>query len=343
MDNPDICILAAGTALPGPPVDNATLAARFSLGTAWQQWADFFIGTRTRHFAFDLTTGQRVSTLTDLAAQAAADALGQAAVAAAEVGLVVLGTATPDFLVPATVNMVADRLGIDGVACYQLQSGCCGAIQALDVAHQMLLTGRHSTALVIGADSCAKHFNPRAQPRRAGPAVMVNGVLFGDGAGAVVLRRGPVPGKAIVRRITVELAGLGRPPGQIVEWFGAGERDSDRAAVCEDYQAIEEAVPAMAAQTLQDLLAGLEWEADEIDYLLPPQLSGRMTDRITQAMDVPAAHVVSVVADIGNAVNALPFFQLRELLPRMIGGDRAVAVAIESSKWIKSGFAIEKP
>ena len=342
MDNSDIHILAAGTALPGPPVDNATLAARFSLGTAWEQWVDFFIGTHTRHFAFDLNTGQRVSTLTDLAAQAGADALDKAAVTAADVDLVVLGTASPDFLIPATVNMVADRLGIDGVPAYQLQSGCSGAVQALDVAHQMLLTGRHSTALVIGADSCAKHFNARAEPRRTAPAVMVNGALFGDGAGAAVLRRGPVPGKAIVRRVIVKLAGLGRPPGQIVEWFGAGERHSDRAAFSEDYQAIEEAVPTMAAQTLRDLLADLEWEADEIDYLLPPQLSGRMTARITEAMDAPMAHVVSVVADIGNTGNALPFFQLQQLLPRMISGDRAVAVAIESSKWIKSGFALEK-
>lgn len=84
------------------------------------------------------------------------------------------------------------------------------------------------------------------------------------------------------------------------------------------------------------------WKRDDLDYLLPPQLSGRMTARIVEAMDAPGAAEISVVRDIGNTGNALPFFQLERLLPRMTSRQRAVAVAVESSKWIKSGFALEK-
>ena len=58
MDDSDIRILAVGTALPGPAVDNATLSRRFNMGLAWEQWIDTFVGTRARHFAFDLDTGK---------------------------------------------------------------------------------------------------------------------------------------------------------------------------------------------------------------------------------------------------------------------------------------------
>jgi len=86
----------------------------------------------------------------------------------------------------------------------------------------------------------------------------------------------------------------------------------------------------------------LGWKDSQIDYLLPPQLSGRMTARITEHLGIVQAQDVSCVVDIGNTGNALPFFQLERALPRMVTGDRAVGVAIESSKWIKSGFALAK-
>jgi 3-oxoacyl-[acyl-carrier-protein] synthase-3 len=342
MDNSDIRILAVGTALPGPAVDNATLSRRFNMGLAWEQWIDTFVGTRARHFAFDLDTGKIEYTLADLGEEAGSHALAAAGITAADVDLIVMGTSSPDQLMPATVNMIADRLGIDNVASYQLQSGCTGAVQALDVAHHALSTGRFRTALVIGGDSCAKHFDPDAGFRRMAPAQMVNGVLFGDGAGAAVLSREPVSTAPAIRHTMVRLCGLNRPPGQIVEWFGAADRSSDRPGVSEDYQAIFDAVPVMAAETFHELLDDLGWEADDIDYLLPPQLSGQMTERITKAMDAPEAHQISCVHEIGNTGNAVPFFQLERLLPGMTSGDRAVAVSIESSKWIKAGFALEK-
>jgi 3-oxoacyl-[acyl-carrier-protein] synthase-3 len=347
MPDSAIRLLSVGTALPGSPVDNAELARHFGMGAAWEQWIDTFIGTRTRHFAFDLGTGEIHRTLTDLGEEAGRRALAAADLAPTDVDLVVMGTSSPDLLMPATVNVIADRLGIDDVASYQLQSGCSGAVQALDVANQMLLTGRFGTALVIGGDTCAKHYDVRLDPRRMEPGHMVNIVLFGDGAGAAVLSREPVAGAAaagapVVRHVRVRLCGLNRPPGQIVEWFGAADRDSDRPPVVEDYRAIQESVPLLAGAAYQDLLDDLDWKPTDVDYLLPPQLSGAMTGPIAAELDAPDAQPISCVAEIGNTGNALPFFQLERLLPRMTAGDRAVAVAIESSKWIKAAFAVEK-
>jgi 3-oxoacyl-[acyl-carrier-protein] synthase-3 len=332
---------SVATALPGPPIDNATLGTAFGASELFEQWVDAFIGTRTRHLSVDLETGEVCSTLADLAETAGRKALNDAGVAPQDIDLVVMGTSMPDALLPTTVNVVADRLGVDGVSTYQLQSGCTGAMQALDVAHQMLLTGRHGTALVIGGDVCAKHVDLGLDFSKLPPAELVNTVLFGDGAGAVVLTAEEIPGTAVLHRVLVRLAGRGRAPGQIVEWFGMGDRNEDRTALHEDFKAIEEHVPTLSAQALAELLDGQGWQSADIDYLLPPQLSVRMTDRIVRHLALPRAEEVSCVGETGNTANALPFFQLERLLPRMEPGDRAVAVAVESSKWIKSALALE--
>ncbi|TCO60795.1 3-oxoacyl-ACP synthase III family protein [Actinocrispum wychmicini] len=342
MNSTDVHVLSVGTALPGPAVDNATLTRRLGTPAVWADWIDSFIGTRTRHFSIDLETGEARSSLTDLCETAGGKALASAGLSAADVDLVILGTSSPDMLMPATVNMVADRLGIDDVPTYQMQSGCCGAVQALDVARKLLSAGNGRTALVLGGDNSVKHFDLTADFSALDPAEQVNVVIFGDGAGAAVLSTEPLPGAAVLRHVVLRLVGLNRPPGQIVEWFGRGDRNSDRTPIVEDYKAIEESVPRLAADVLDQVLDDLDWSEADIDYLLPPQLSGRMTETIVEALGVPGAQEVSCVAEIGNTGNALPFFQLERALPRMVAGDRAVGLAVESSKWIKAGYALEK-
>jgi 3-oxoacyl-[acyl-carrier-protein] synthase-3 len=345
METPEIRILSVGTALPGAPIDNARLARLFQMDGVWEQWVDVFIGTRTRHLARDLDTGERYVSLTDLATTAASRALAAADVTPDAVDLVVMGTATPDMLMPATVNMVADRLGVNGVPTYQLQSGCSGAVQALDVAAHFLRTGGYRTALVIGGDSTAKHFDIAMDIKGLPPAQLVNLILFGDGAGAVLLGAGAEagrPGRAVLRSVFTRLTGLGREPGQTLEWYGMAERDSDRPPAGENYKAIEESVPGMAAEILRELLDELEWKDSDFDYILPPQLSGRMTPRILEVLGVAGAEEISCVDETGNTGNALPFLQLERALAEMAPGDRALAIAVESSKWIKAGFAFER-
>ncbi|MFL6072400.1 MAG: 3-oxoacyl-ACP synthase III family protein [Mycobacteriales bacterium] len=356
MSVPEVRVVGVGTELPGPPVSNAMLARRFGMNSVWEQWIDSFVGTASRHLAVDLESGEVRCGLADLATAAGRAALEQAEVEPAEVGLIVMGTATPDALMPATVNVVADRIGIDGIPSYQLQSGCSGAVQALDVAATMLRAGRCRTALVLGGDVCAKHLDLTLDLHTLAPEQLVNVVLFGDGAGAAVLTTEPTAattataaatgaagaGDVVLRDAFVRLVGRGRPPGQTVEWFGLADRDADRPAGGEDYKAIEESVPELAADTLTELLDRLDWKPDDLDHLLPPQLSGAMTGRIVERLAVRDAAEVSCVARTGNNGNALPFFQLEQLLPRMAAGDRAAGVAIESSKWIEAGFALEK-
>ncbi|RGA03961.1 3-oxoacyl-ACP synthase [Microbispora triticiradicis] len=342
MAETPVRLLSVGTALPGPPIDTAALAGAFGMDQVWRQWVDTFIGTRTRHLAVDLSTGERRDSLADLGERAAVQALTRAGISAEEIDVVVLGTATPDTLMPATVNVVAERLRIDGVPAFQLQSGCSGAVQTFDVAASLLATGRYRTALVVGGDVIAKHYDVKADLTALPPDELVNYVLFGDGAGAAVLSTAGPPEAPVLRSVLTRLSGLDRAPGQILRWYGLADRDATEAPASEDYKAIEEFVPVLAEETADELLDDLGWDRAEVDYLLPPQLSVAMTGKITARLAFPAAEEVSCVAETGNNGNALVFFQLDRLLPRMTRPSRAIAVAIESSKWIKSGLALER-
>jgi 3-oxoacyl-[acyl-carrier-protein] synthase-3 len=344
MQATNIRIRSVATTLPGAPVGVDALARRFGMTDSWLQWTDSFVDTPLRHFGFDLDSGRRSHTLADLGETAGAKALDAAGIGPDDIDLLVMGTTSPDDLMPATVNIIADRLGIDDVPSYQLQSGCSGALQALDIAHQMLLTGRHRTALVIGAETLGKHFDAELDLHTADATYAINTVLFGDGAGAAVLTTLPVPDAPLMSGVRVRMVGRGRAPGQTVRWYGMGDlRDQNRQPpASEDYRAIEEQVPQLAREILHDVLDELDWDESDVDYILPPQLSGRMTDRITQVLDLPSAHAVSCVRETANIGNATPFFQLERVLPRMVRGDRAVCVSIESSKWIKAGFGITR-
>ncbi|MFS4097349.1 3-oxoacyl-ACP synthase III family protein [Streptomyces sp. AF1A] len=327
-----------GTALPGAPVDNAALGR--ALGVS-PEWIDVFVGTRLRHFARDLDTGEVRGTLAGLCARAATQALDRAGLDPADVDFLVLATATPDRLLPTTATEVADRLGLGQLPAYQLQAGCSGALQALELG-RALLAGGAGAGLVVGGDVTHRHLDLRPGAARRPAGELVNYVLFGDGAGAAVLTAQPLGDRLAVRGVLHRFTGLGRDPGQIVHWYGAGDAVPDGPAVTEDYKAIEEFVPGMAAEALWETLELAGWQPQDVDYLLPPQLSRHMTHRILDRLALPGAREISCVSDTGNTGNALPFHQFDRLAAAARPGERALALAVESSKWIRTGVCLEK-
>ena len=330
-------VLATGTCLPGPPVDNQALAARFGMNA---EWIELFVGTRTRHFGVDLDSGERTHSIVDLGSHAARQALDRAGLEPSDIDFLVLATATPDTLMPTSATGIADRLGMSLIPAYQLQSGCSGAISALDVGCRML-DDDHRIGLVIGADLCAKHMVLDRDVSAMPPSKLVNYMLFGDGAGAIVVAADSAG--AVMRIDTVHCVfdGLDSVPGQIIEWFGDADRASEVPAVQEDYKAIERRVPGLSVETAGELLRRSSWSTDDIDFLLPPQLSGIMTARIRKEMGMDGAYEISCVADTGNSGNALAFLQFDRLAGLIEPGNRALAVAIESSRWIRGGITLE--
>jgi 3-oxoacyl-[acyl-carrier-protein] synthase-3 len=333
----DAYIISTGVALPGDPLDNEVLARKFGASV---QWIEMFVGTRQRYLAMDLDSGRVTHSLADLGAEAGAQAIARAGLRPTEIDFVVLSTSMPDTLMPATVNMIVEQLGIDRLPTYQVQSGCAGAIQGLDLTRR-LLDDEHRVGLVIGADACAKHVVLDRDVTELQPTELVNYVLFGDGAGAAVVTSEKVPDSIALRSVLNRCCGLGRAPGQIVRWFGAADRYSEQQPVEEDYKAIEEHVPILALEAMYEALDSMAWNSGSVSYLLPPQLSGRMTERIVEKLGLPGVTEISCVADTGNNGNAMPFLQLDLLRKQLRTGERAVAIAIESSKWIKGAVTLE--
>lgn len=337
-----VSIVGVGTCLPGEAVSNAKMEQVFGLR---EDWIDLMIGTKTRHFATDLDDKQVKYTLTDLAFQAAQLAIERAGIAREQLDLVVMSTATPDHLMPATVNLVVDRLGLNRIPAYEIQAGCSGAIQGIEVAYRFLQTGAFRHALVIGGDVCNKYLNMNRDFSKMRSSELINLALFGDGAGAAVLSSTSEQGGLDIHYIVNRFVGLGREPGQTMNWFGTQEPKHTGEKIPsakEDYKAIERMVPVMAQEMLGELLEQLDCQLTGVEYFLPPQLGGHMTDRIVESLGIPAERAINCVASTGNNGNALPYLQLEKLIEQMNAGEKAVAIAIESSKWIETGMALVK-
>lgn len=333
-------LVALSEVLPGAPVTNRELAERFGLH---EQWLDKMTGNRSRYYCrADAPEGVPRST-SDLATAAGAQALAAAGVDARSIEFLILTTASPDHLMPATVNLVADRLGIDRVPTLQLTSGCAGALQGLFTARALLATGLRR-GLVIGADTCIKLWPSRRDLKEMKPAEMINFALFGDGAGAAVVDADDAGPGLTVEHLFLRGIGLGREPAQVVRWFGADGARPREPMGEEDYKAIEAHVPGIAASILEELVRVTGWRLAEVEHVLTPQLNGRMTERIREGLGVRPEQAVSCVAETGNSGNALPFIQLKRLTDRIRAGagegGRVLVATVESSKWIVSGMAL---
>ncbi|MBO1413056.1 3-oxoacyl-ACP synthase III family protein [Streptomyces sp. FH025] len=339
-------LTALSEVLPGAPVTNRDMAQRFGLH---EKWLDRMTGNRSRYFCGADGTYRNTG---DLATAAAERALAAARLNPSDLDFLVLCTASPDQLMPATVNLVADRLGVNDLPTFQLTSGCAGALTGLYTARGLLAAG-HRRGLVIGADSVEKLWPSEQGLKAINPAELANFALFGDGAGAAVVEADDDGPGLVVEHMVLRTVGKDRAPAQIVRWYGADgaplvpgpDGTEVREAMShEDYKAIEEHVPGLAASVLAELSAATRWPVAEVEHVLPPQLNGVMTERIRTHLGVRPDQEVSCVADTGNNGNALPFIQLGRALKRIesgIGvGGRLLVTTIESSKWVVSGLAL---
>lgn len=339
-------IIGVGEFLPGEPVTNAMIESHFGLRA---DWIDLVIGTKARHFAVDLDSREVRHRLVDLCAEAARRALEMAQLSAAELDLIVLSTATPDQLMPSTVNMIAERLGANEVATYQIQAGCAGSMQALALAKSLLEGGGHGHALVMSGDTAYKFLERAIPTAELQASELINLALFGDGAGAAVLTTSRRRAGITVGHIINRFEGNGVQAGHELNWAppwtpsASSEDSAPRAqSAREDYKAIEERVPLMAKEVMDELLSAAGCGLSDVQFVLPPQLAGRITDRIMSVLGVDPARCLSRVADVGNTGNATPYFQLTELWERMKPRDSAILIAIESSKWLKTGLFLTR-
>ena len=274
-------IVATGSALPERVVTNADLEKFVDTS---DEWIRTRTGIRQRHIAAD---GETTGDFATLAAQRALDAAG---VKASEIDLIVLGTTTPDIIFPSTACLVQHRLGANGCAAFDVNAACSGFVYALGVADKFIKTGSSKKALVIGAETLTRmvDWNERETC-----------VLFGDGAGAVVLEGSSDPGiyatclhadgghKELLYNPVGVSAGFTDEPNHGVRIRMAG-REVFKVAV--------KTLDALVEETLN--AAGMD--AAQLDWLIPHQANLRIIEATAKRLNMSMEQVIVTVDQHAN-------------------------------------------
>jgi len=250
-------------------------------------WIVSRTGISNRHIAAD---GEFTS---DLAYNAAVDALASAGMAATELDLIVLATATPDETFPATATKVQARLGVPGIPAFDVQAVCSGFIYALAVADNFIKAGQSRNVLVIGAETFSRILDWEDR---------TTCVLFGDGAGAVVLRAEDINGHATTDQrgiMSTHLHADGRYHDMLYVDGGPSTTGTAGFLRMRGKEVFRHAVGNLAS-VVGEALAANNLEADAIDWLVPHQANRRIIDHTAKKLKMPAEKVVLTVAAHGN-------------------------------------------
>lgn len=272
-------LIGTGGYLPGQPVSNHDLAAR-GIDTS-DEWIVERTGIRFRHLA---AAGETAS---QMAAIAADRALAMAKAAAADLDLIIVATSTPDYIFPSTACILQGALGNKGATAFDVQAVCSGFIHALAIADKFICSGSHKKALVVGADVFSRilDWNDRGTC-----------VLFGDGAGAVVLEASEKPGiLASALHADGNLADILSVPGQI----HSGKVWGDPFLRMEGHAVFKTAVRVLAS-VAEEVCQSAGIASQDVDWLVPHQANIRIIDATSRKMKLPHEKVVTTVERHGN-------------------------------------------
>ena len=275
-------VLGCGSYLPQRILTNAELARRIDTS---DEWIVQRTGIRQRHIAAE---GEFTS---HLAIKAARAALEDAGVEAETIDLIVLATSTPDNTFPATAVAVQCGLGINHGAAFDLQAVCSGFIFALATADNFLRSGSYKRALVIGAETFSRilDWNDRGTC-----------VLFGDGAGAIVLQAQEQPGNSSDRGIlTSHLRSDGRHKSKLYVDGGPSSTQTVGHLRMEGREVFKHAV-GMITDVIVDAFNATGLTAEDINWFVPHQANKRIIDASAHKLHIAPQKVVLTVDQHGN-------------------------------------------
>lgn len=263
-------IAGTGSYLPAKIISNADLEANMD---TTDKWIRERTGIQQRHVAAD---GEYAS---DMGVAAARRALEMAGIEADAVDLIVVGTTTPDKVFPSTACIIQRKLDIHNCPAFDVQAVCSGFVYALDVANRMIRTGGAKTALVIGTETLSRITNWQDR----GTAV-----LFGDGAGAVVLQASDEPGI-----ISTHIHADGEFENLLEVPLGENYIEMNGNAV------FRKAVATLGA-IARETLAGNGFDKADLDWLVPHQANLRIIKAAARKLDMPMERVVVTVDKHAN-------------------------------------------
>ena len=275
-------ILGCGSYLPAQVLTNEDLARKVDTS---DEWIVQRTGIHERRIA---APGEFTS---DLAVHAARSALAHAKVDAQSIDLIVLATSTPDNTFPASAVAVQEKLGITHGAAFDLQAVCSGFVYALATADSLLKSGAFSRALVIGAETFSRLLDWTDR---------TTCVLFGDGAGAVVLDSQDHASSDEERGIlTVRLRSDGRHKSKLYVDGGPSSTGTVGHLRMEGREVFRHAV-AMITDVVEDAFKATGYTAADVDWFIPHQANKRIIDGSAHKLGIPAAKIVVTVDRHGN-------------------------------------------
>jgi 3-oxoacyl-[acyl-carrier-protein] synthase-3 len=274
-------VMGVGHYLPDRIVPNSEFE---SIVDTSDEWIRSRSGIERRHFAAE---GQMTS---DLAARAARAALADAGIGVERIDAIIVATSTPDLTFPSVATMVQAELGMTGGFAFDVQAVCAGFVFALANANALILTGQARRVLVIGAETFSRLMNWKDRSTC---------VLFGDGAGALVLEAVAGDGTASDRGIlATDLNSDGRFR-DILYVDGGTSTGTTGHLVMEGKEVFRHAIEKLAETAHQALdKAGLT--PDDVDWIVPHQANLRIIEGTAKRMQVPMDRVVVTVQDHGN-------------------------------------------
>ncbi|MFN7174381.1 MAG: beta-ketoacyl-ACP synthase III [Thermaurantiacus tibetensis] len=282
---PRSVLLGTGSALPATRVTNDDLAARLDTSDAWIRERTGIVARRIA----DAST-----TTADLATEAAAAALAAAGLPPQAIDLVLVATATPDLTFPATAVRVQARLGIAGGPAFDVAAVCSGFVYALGVADSMLRAGQATRALVIGAETFSRLLDWEDRS---------TAVLFGDGAGAVVLERRDPPEADDVRAarglLAIRLHADGRHEGLLHVDGGPGSTGTVGKLRMAGREVFRHAVHNLAS-VCHEVLEETGLPIAAIDWVVPHQANLRIIEATARKLGLPMERVVVTVHEHAN-------------------------------------------
>lgn len=275
-------ILGCGSYLPAQVLTNEDLARKVDTS---DEWIVQRTGIHERRIA---APGEFTS---DLAVHAARSALAHAKVDAQSIDLIVLATSTPDNTFPASAVAVQEKLGITHGAAFDLQAVCSGFVYALATADSLLKSGAFSRALVIGAETFSRLLDWTDR---------TTCVLFGDGAGAVVLdSQDHASGDEERGILTVRLRSDGRHKSKLYVDGGPSSTGTVGHLRMEGREVFRHAV-AMITDVVEDAFKATGYTAADVDWFIPHQANKRIIDGSAHKLGIPAAKIVVTVDRHGN-------------------------------------------
>ncbi len=275
-------MLGCGSYLPKQILTNADLACRVDTS---DEWIVQRTGIHERHIA---APGELTS---QMAARAARAALAHAHLEAEAIDLIVLATSTPDNTFPASAVAVQAELGITRGAAFDLQAVCSGFVYALAAADGLLQSGAFGRALVIGSETFSRILDWSDRSTC---------VLFGDGAGAVILESQPQPGRRDDRGLlTVRLRSDGRHKSKLYVDGGPSSTGTVGHLRMEGREVFRHAV-AMITDVVEDALKATGYTAADIDWFIPHQANQRIIEGSARKLGIAPSKVVSTVDRHGN-------------------------------------------